>query len=156
MSFSCVGLCARACVRACVCACACVWITISLFTQFVFTETIMATIMDSYKKLRPYKSFCLLALCACSYLVGFTCITQVRPGFISCAISTRTVSQHMSVVVVVFCCCTFCFLIKWHFSLSDSQVGASQRKFAKPELSYGLAVGGQTDSQLAKLCKSQI
>ena len=30
---------------------------------------------------------------------------------------------------------------------TDSQVDASQRKFAKPELAYGLAKGGQTDSQ---------
>ena len=28
-----------------------------------------------------------------------------------------------------------------------------QRKFAKPELAYGLAKGGQTDSQVAKRCK---
>ena len=27
---------------------------------------------------------------------------------------------------------------------------ASQRKFAKPELEYGLAMGGQMDSQVAK------
>ena len=31
----------------------------------------------------------------------------------------------------------------------DSQVDASQRKFAKPELTYRLAMGGQTDSQLS-------
>ena len=31
---------------------------------------------------------------------------------------------------------------------TDSQVDASQRKFAKPELAYGLAKGGQTDSQV--------
>ena len=30
----------------------------------------------------------------------------------------------------------------------DSQVEASQRKFVKPELAYGLAMGGQTDSQV--------
>ena len=30
----------------------------------------------------------------------------------------------------------------------DSQVDASQRKFAKTELAYGLARGGQTDSQV--------
>ena len=30
---------------------------------------------------------------------------------------------------------------------------ASQRKFAKPGLAYGLAKGGQTDSQVAKNCK---
>ena len=30
----------------------------------------------------------------------------------------------------------------------DSQVDTSQRKFAKPELAYGLAKGGQTDSQI--------
>ena len=29
---------------------------------------------------------------------------------------------------------------------TDSQVDASQRKFAKPELAYGLAKGDQTDS----------
>ena len=33
---------------------------------------------------------------------------------------------------------------------TDSQVDASWRKFAKPELAYGLAMGGQTDSQVAK------
>ena len=32
---------------------------------------------------------------------------------------------------------------------TDSQVDASQRKFAKPELAYGLAKGGQTDSQVS-------
>ena len=31
---------------------------------------------------------------------------------------------------------------------TDSQVDASQRKFEKPELAYGLAKGGQTDSQV--------
>ena len=30
----------------------------------------------------------------------------------------------------------------------DSQVDGSQRKFAKPELAYGLVMGGQTDSQV--------
>ena len=30
----------------------------------------------------------------------------------------------------------------------DSQVDASQRKFAKPELMYELVMGDQTDSQL--------
>ena len=30
---------------------------------------------------------------------------------------------------------------------------ASQSKFAKPELAYGLAKDGQTDSQVAKSCK---
>ena len=32
---------------------------------------------------------------------------------------------------------------------TDLQVGTSQRKFAKPELAYGLAKGGQTDSQVS-------
>ena len=31
---------------------------------------------------------------------------------------------------------------------TDSQVDASQRKFAKPELAYGLAMGGETDAQV--------
>ena len=31
---------------------------------------------------------------------------------------------------------------------TDSQVDPSQRKFAKPELAYGLVMGGQTDSQV--------
>ena len=31
---------------------------------------------------------------------------------------------------------------------TDSQVDASRRKFAKPELAYGLAMGGQTDFQV--------
>ena len=31
---------------------------------------------------------------------------------------------------------------------TDSQVHPSQRKFAKPELAYGLPMGGQTDSQV--------
>ena len=31
---------------------------------------------------------------------------------------------------------------------TDSQVDASRCKFAKPELAYGLAMGGQTDSQV--------
>ena len=31
---------------------------------------------------------------------------------------------------------------------TDSQVDKSQRKFAKPEPAYGLAMGGQTDSQV--------
>ena len=31
---------------------------------------------------------------------------------------------------------------------TDSQVDASQRKFGKPELAYGLAMGDQTDSQI--------
>ena len=37
----------------------------------------------------------------------------------------------------------------------DSQVDASQHKFAKPELVYGLAMGSQTEvsSQVAKSCK---
>ena len=33
---------------------------------------------------------------------------------------------------------------------TDLKVDASQRKFAKPEVAYGLAMGGQTDSQVAK------
>ena len=33
---------------------------------------------------------------------------------------------------------------------TDLQVDASQHKFAKPELAYILAKGGQTDSQVAK------
>ena len=33
---------------------------------------------------------------------------------------------------------------------TGSQVDASQRKFAKPELAYGLAMGGQTDSIVSK------
>ena len=36
---------------------------------------------------------------------------------------------------------------------ADSQVDASQRRFAKPELAYGLAMGGQTDSQVARLMR---
>ena len=32
---------------------------------------------------------------------------------------------------------------------TDSQVDASQRKFAKAGLAYGLAKGGQTDSQVS-------
>ena len=31
---------------------------------------------------------------------------------------------------------------------SPGQIDASQRKFEKPELAYGLAMGGQTDSQV--------
>ena len=31
---------------------------------------------------------------------------------------------------------------------TDSQVDASRRKFTKPELAYGLAMGGQTDFQV--------
>ena len=39
---------------------------------------------------------------------------------------------------------------------TDSQVDASQRKFAKPELAYGLAKGGQTDSQVgSQVAKSR-
>ena len=38
----------------------------------------------------------------------------------------------------------------------DSQVDASQHKFAKPELVYGLAKGGQTDSQVgAQVARSR-
>ena len=38
----------------------------------------------------------------------------------------------------------------------DSQVDTSQRKFAKPELAYGLAMGGQTDSQVvSQVAKSR-
>ena len=38
----------------------------------------------------------------------------------------------------------------------DSQVNASQRKFAKPELANGLAKGGQTDSQVgSQVAKSR-
>ena len=44
-------------------------------------------------------------------------------------------------------------LISIQISLSpgqtDSQVDASQRNFAKAELAYGLAKGGQTDSQVS-------
>ena len=35
---------------------------------------------------------------------------------------------------------------KWSPGQTDSQVDARRRKFAKPELAYGLAMGGQTDS----------
>ena len=39
---------------------------------------------------------------------------------------------------------------------TNSQVDASQRKFAKPELAYGLAMGGQTDSQVgSQVAKSR-
>ena len=34
---------------------------------------------------------------------------------------------------------------------TDSQVEASQRKFAKPERAYGLAKGDQTNSQVGSL-----
>ena len=33
----------------------------------------------------------------------------------------------------------------------STQVNASQHKFVKPELAYGLAKGGQTDSQVGSL-----
>ena len=36
----------------------------------------------------------------------------------------------------------------WSPRQTDYQVDASQRKFAKPELAHGLAMGGQTDSQV--------
>ena len=39
---------------------------------------------------------------------------------------------------------------------SPGQIDASQRKFEKPELAYGLAMGGQTDSQVAKSRKFHV
>ncbi|XP_078352752.1 sodium- and chloride-dependent GABA transporter 1-like [Oculina patagonica] len=50
--------------------------TIGMGSQFVFTETIMAALMDSFKKLRSYKGPCLLLLCTFQYLVGLSCVTQ--------------------------------------------------------------------------------
>ncbi|XP_020603374.1 sodium- and chloride-dependent betaine transporter-like [Orbicella faveolata] len=44
--------------------------------SFVFTETIMSALMESFTKLRPYKGFCLFFLCIIQYLVGLSCVTQ--------------------------------------------------------------------------------
>ena len=52
-------------------------------------------------------------------------------------------SQVLKVLIIIICE----FLSPGQ---TDSQVDASQRKFAKPEFAYGLAKGGQTDSQVAK------
>ena len=41
-------------------------------------------------------------------------------------------------------------------SQTDLHVDASQRKFAKPELAYGFAKGGQRDSQVASQVASQV
>ncbi|KAL9950962.1 hypothetical protein ACROYT_G043544 [Oculina patagonica] len=50
--------------------------TIGMGSQFVFTETIMAALMDSFNKLRPYKGLCLLFLCIFQYVIGLSCVTQ--------------------------------------------------------------------------------
>ena len=43
------------------------------------------------------------------------------------------------------------FVINWGYSLKPWRNGlASRRKFAKPELAYGLAKDGQMDSQVGK------
>ena len=45
--------------------------------------------------------------------------------------------------------CVWCAFFKLNRGLNPWPNGlASQRKFAKPELAYGLAMGGQTDSQV--------
>lgn len=50
--------------------------TIGLGSQFVFTATIMAALMDSFSKLRAYKGLVLLVVCLVSYLIGLSCVTQ--------------------------------------------------------------------------------
>ena len=50
----------------------------------------------------------------------------------------------------IVCCLlvTIVSEVKSTLGQTDSQVDASQRKFAKPELAIRLAMGGQTDSQV--------
>jgi len=50
--------------------------TIGLGSQFVFTSTIMAALMDSFSKLRRYRGLVLLALCVVQYLIGLSCVTK--------------------------------------------------------------------------------
>ncbi|XP_022800139.1 sodium- and chloride-dependent GABA transporter 1-like [Stylophora pistillata] len=50
--------------------------TIGLGSQFVFTETTIAAVMDTIPKLRPYKGRCLFMLCLISYLIGLYCVTK--------------------------------------------------------------------------------
>ncbi|XP_058962097.2 sodium- and chloride-dependent GABA transporter 1-like [Pocillopora verrucosa] len=50
--------------------------TIGLGSQFVFTETTIRAVMDTFVKLRPYKGRCLFCLCVISYLIGLSCVTK--------------------------------------------------------------------------------
>lgn len=50
--------------------------TIGLGSQFVFTETTVAGVMDTFPSLRPYKGRCLFFLCLISYLIGLSCVTK--------------------------------------------------------------------------------
>ena len=66
-----------------------------------------------------------------------------------------TCGVHCLTLVAVWSWCRTCGL-GWSFfnacplspGQTDLQVDASQHKFAKPELVYGLVKGGQTDSQV--------
>ncbi|XP_015752629.1 PREDICTED: sodium- and chloride-dependent GABA transporter 1-like [Acropora digitifera] len=49
---------------------------IGLGSQFVFTETTMTGLMESFSKCRSRKGLTLLVLCAVSYLIGLSCVTK--------------------------------------------------------------------------------
>ena len=49
-----------------------------LVLQFVFIETIMSCLADEFKIIERHRKIFLVVLCCIAYLLGLTCVTQVR------------------------------------------------------------------------------